>query len=221
MNAPEADDHDVALDAEPCNTLADCTTVMDAVALRTATDDRRTTDDHREPWMCTAHLRDGSGELCKKPRMRGQSTCASHGGSSPQAKAAAKQRLLESIDPIMGQLIAIAQQPNGFCPTCRRMADAIKLRAILACVERAFDVPADAAIDAPPADDSYLRWLSDAEFDTFLSLHATACERKRRGDPPLGDYVRLTISEPRVEDRVHRIHRVIVDPPSERDGVCP
>ena len=49
------------------------------------------------------------------------------------------------------------------------MADAIKLRAILACVERAFDVPDDAAIDAPPADDNYLRWLSDAEFDTFLS----------------------------------------------------
>lgn len=46
-----------------------------------------------EPRTCTAHRTDG--EPCRKVRMRGQTVCASHGGSAPQNRAAAQRRLDE------------------------------------------------------------------------------------------------------------------------------
>lgn len=110
------------------------------------------TVDARHPWMCTATLRDGSGTLCRKPRMVGQLICASHGGQAPQNVKAAKRRLLEAIDPVIAQLVATALQPSGDCPTCGRMADAMKMRAMLAAIDRAF-----AAGDEPDPEDAVTR----------------------------------------------------------------
>lgn len=42
---------------------------------------------------CKATAR--SGEQCRRPSMKGGTVCASHGGKSPQAKAAAARRLAE------------------------------------------------------------------------------------------------------------------------------
>src|SRR5690349_5038524 len=101
-----------------------------------------TVESPREPWMCTAHLRDGSGRLCRKARLPGQMVCGHHGGRAPQSMNAARRRLLEQIDPVMAQLIQTALQPSGYCPTCQRQADALKLRAQIAVVDRAFETDA-------------------------------------------------------------------------------
>jgi hypothetical protein len=98
---------------------------------------------NRHPWMCSAHLRNGSGELCRKPRMVGQSICASHGGQAPQNRKAAARRFIEFLDPIAGELFEAALQPSGYCPTCGRQADAVKLRAMIAALDRGFSLPAD------------------------------------------------------------------------------
>lgn len=53
--------------------------------------------------MCSARRR-GTDELCKAPAMTGQRVCRNHGGSSPQAKRAARLRLMELVDPAIATL---------------------------------------------------------------------------------------------------------------------
>lgn len=151
----------------------------------------------RQPWMCAAHLRDGSGNLCRKPRMVGQIVCASHGGSAPQNLAAARKRLVEFTDPIMAALIETAMAPSGFCPRCGRQADALRLRAQIACIDRAMQaVPeGDSAASAMPP---YLRWMSNEDFDTLTSIIGDARRRMDAGEPEIapGGQVREHLSLP-------------------------
>src|SRR5690606_7900081 len=58
--------------------------------------------------QCAAHKRDGSGQPCRKPAMKGATVCASHGGSAPQVRAAAQRRLLEAADPVAARLVHLA-----------------------------------------------------------------------------------------------------------------
>jgi len=59
-------------------------------------------DDSRR---CTAHLTDGSGERCLKAAICGGTVCATHGGSAPQVKRSARERLLEAADPAAARLV--------------------------------------------------------------------------------------------------------------------
>ena len=59
-------------------------------------------DDSRR---CTAHLTDGSGERCRKAAICGGTVCATHGGSAPQVKRSARERLLEAADPAAARLV--------------------------------------------------------------------------------------------------------------------
>lgn len=57
---------------------------------------------------CRAHRRDGA--LCSRYSIRGGFCCPSHGGSAPQVKRKARERLLELA---AGQLLA-AWEESGF-----------------------------------------------------------------------------------------------------------
>jgi hypothetical protein len=59
-------------------------------------------DDSRR---CTAKLSDGSGTRCRKAAICGGTVCASHGGSAPQVKRSARERLLEAADPAAARLV--------------------------------------------------------------------------------------------------------------------
>ena len=53
-------------------------------------------DDRRR---CAANRRDGSGVRCKKAAILGGTVCGSHGGSAPQVRRKAAERLADLIDP--------------------------------------------------------------------------------------------------------------------------
>lgn len=55
---------------------------------------------------CSAHRQDG--QPCKAQAIRGGNVCRVHGGSAPQVRRAAMQRLLAAVDPAAGELVRIA-----------------------------------------------------------------------------------------------------------------
>ena len=67
------------------------------------------TGDHGEDWRCAGHktVRDpetGKKVPCRGNRIRGGTTCTAHGGAAPQVKKSARQRLLDMVDPVLGQM---------------------------------------------------------------------------------------------------------------------
>lgn len=66
--------------------------------------------DAQQRRLCAAHRKDG--QPCNAPAMDGQRICAKHGGSSPQAKRAARLRMLDLIDPAITQLARIVASPD-------------------------------------------------------------------------------------------------------------
>ena len=75
---------------------------------------------------CTANKT--NGQPCKAPAIKGGTVCRVHGGSAPQVKAKAMQRLLAAVDPIMAELVELALK--GETP-------AVKLAAIRDALDRA------------------------------------------------------------------------------------
>lgn len=61
--------------------------------------------------LCSA-VSSQSGEPCRKPPIRGATVCASHGGSAPQVREAAKRRLLEAVDPALARLCDLVHSPD-------------------------------------------------------------------------------------------------------------
>lgn len=70
--------------------------------------------------QCTAHKR--NGDRCSNPPVRGAVVCRMHGGSAPQVRAKANQRLVEMILPALAHLRKIVDSPST--------SDADKLKAI-------------------------------------------------------------------------------------------
>lgn len=56
---------------------------------------------------CTAHRSDG--KRCNAYAIRGGTICRVHGGSAPQVRAKARERLLGAVDEILGELLRLAK----------------------------------------------------------------------------------------------------------------
>lgn len=59
---------------------------------------------------CVAHRK--NGERCKAYAIRGGTVCGKHGGSAPQVKAKAQQRILAAADGAAAKLVALMQDKN-------------------------------------------------------------------------------------------------------------
>src|SRR5437763_10144286 len=69
--------------------------------------------------QCTATNRDG--ERCRRSPILGGTVCPFHGGGTPQARAAARQRLLGLVEPVIDVFEEIVEQWHGTrCETCGR-----------------------------------------------------------------------------------------------------
>jgi hypothetical protein len=55
---------------------------------------------------CTAHTT--AGNPCRNYAIKGGNVCKNHGGSAPQVKRKARERLLEAVDPAAAELARIA-----------------------------------------------------------------------------------------------------------------
>ena len=60
-------------------------------------------DDSRR---CTAKST-RSHERCKKAAIKGGKVCATHGGSAPQVKNRARQRIMEAADPAAARMVEL------------------------------------------------------------------------------------------------------------------
>lgn len=55
---------------------------------------------------CSAHSRT-TGQRCKNAPINGTNVCRMHGGSAPQVRAKAEQRILEAADPAAAKIVAL------------------------------------------------------------------------------------------------------------------
>ena len=59
-------------------------------------------DDSRR---CTAHKKDGN--RCKKAAILGGTVCGTHGGSAPQVRNKARQRIMDAADPAAARMVEL------------------------------------------------------------------------------------------------------------------
>ena len=85
---------------------------------------------------CTAHS-SRTGEKCRLPPIKGGTVCLVHGGSAPQVKNRALQRLTELVEPAIAELNRIMCDAGGPNP------DAVKLAAAKDILDRAGFKPTD------------------------------------------------------------------------------
>ncbi len=76
---------------------------------------------------CTATARN-TGERCKRAAIKGGTVCTTHGGNLPQVRKAAKERLLDLVDPALAELHRVLSDKNA--------DDAVKVRAALGILDR-------------------------------------------------------------------------------------
>jgi len=78
---------------------------------------------------CIAHSTTNDKAQCKNFAIRGMQVCRMHGGNTPNAKFAAKARLLAMVEPAFGVLFDIMQDPNA--------ENADRIKASVAVLDRA------------------------------------------------------------------------------------
>lgn len=79
--------------------------------------------------METCSAKNRAGNPCQRPRVPGATVCRFHGGSAPQVRNKAKQRLLEAADPAAAYLAALVANKKAPESDRRQAAVAILDRA--------------------------------------------------------------------------------------------
>lgn len=111
---------------------------------------------------CTAHNRDGS--RCGNPPIPGGLTCRFHGGATPLAQKAAKERLLMLVEPAL----AVLERATRSAPPCEHCGrsdadrDPTAVRAAGMILDRAgFHPSMLTAQQSPASAPAYLRWVPE------------------------------------------------------------
>ena len=68
---------------------------------------------------CTATAKE-TGERCGRAPALGQTVCNLHGAKSPLSIQAARERLLEMVEPALAALLRTLESHGAICPTCGR-----------------------------------------------------------------------------------------------------
>lgn len=81
--------------------------------------------------QCTATVH-STGERCRASARPGMTVCKVHGGSAPQVVRAARERLLDMVDPALGQQYRLLTKPDTTDANRQRAINAILNRTGLA-----------------------------------------------------------------------------------------
>lgn len=83
---------------------------------------------------CTAHSA-RTGLPCKAYAIKGATVCRTHGGSAPQVKAKAEERLRHMVDPMLSKLHTLAMQTDNLKVASECVRDALDRAGIGAVVQ--------------------------------------------------------------------------------------
>jgi hypothetical protein len=138
---------------------------------------------HDTKRQCTATSKT-SGERCRRPPIPGGFVCAFHGGKSPLAVQAARERLLAMVDPAIDALMRILKQspPCDVCGRADADRDPVVLRAAQVVLDRAGHHPTlsvQHTTGIPP----YFAWLLPAQRDQMSLWLTEARAAMERGEP--------------------------------------
>jgi hypothetical protein len=125
---------------------------------------------------CTATSK-STGERCRKAPIKGGHVCQDHGGSAPQVRRTARERLQALVDPTMDALLrALGSAPP--CEACGRSdadRDPVVIRAAQIVLNRCgFGPAATLTVTEAPRGASVERWLTDEQLDRMNEWYEDA-----------------------------------------------
>ena len=119
---------------------------------------------------CKAHKKDGTP--CGRWPVKGATVCPKHGGSAPQVRRKAQERLLEAADSLMAALLKIAQSAES---------ESVRLAAIKDALDRAGFAPAQMIKLGIGQDDPWGDMLAELMTDDVLERVEPRALPARRG----------------------------------------
>lgn len=142
--------------------------------------------------QCTAHNR--RGERCQKEGMLGLTVCAMHGGKTPNAQAAAREKLMALAEPsvdFLKKVITEEEKNEKPCPLCGRgmeLDPGLKSRVAFGVLDRTGLGPTSKIEVEHKNDDGWVDYCTADEAEQLYSIMARARER-------MGDEVGTTPTE--------------------------
>jgi hypothetical protein len=138
--------------------------------------------------LCNATNRNGAP--CGRTPLIGGVRCQFHGGASPVAEQARRERLLAMVDPALDRLLRMFESAPP-CETCGRSdadRDPTVLKAIQLVLDRSGFHPTLAVQATRPDDGDEADWapfLTDEEIATVMTICARAAQRAYEAEAAL------------------------------------
>lgn len=112
---------------------------------------------------CTAHKR--SGKPCTQPRMKGAVVCRMHGGSAPQVRRSARERLAAMVDPALDVLYRNIKPTKG-----KYVKPELQARCAFDVLDRAGLKAKDEVVLTQQFSVSQFQHLSDEDLEQLINL---------------------------------------------------